>query len=95
MGLLFASSPGDRIVSQMPLVRALAPCQMQSVLGQVAELVIELLKLGIPDKKITGVCFRPDFFFFFLLLLFFFHHPFSDAMRTWHFLQQSSKLWRM
>nr|XP_021138611.1 protein DGCR14 [Columba livia] len=41
--------------------RVLVPCQMRSVLGQVAELVIELPKLGIPNKTITGVCFRPFF----------------------------------
>lgn len=33
-------------------------------------------------------------FFFFHLLEFFFHCPFSDKMKTWHFLQPSSKLWR-
>lgn len=48
---LFASSPGNRMVSEMPFARQrlLVPCQMQSVLGQVAELMIELSKLCMPD----------------------------------------------
>lgn len=33
-------------------------------------------------------------FFDFHLLIFFFYCPFSDRMKTWHFLQPSSKLWR-
>lgn len=51
MELLFASTPGSRTVSEMPLARegALVPCQMQSVLGQVAELMVELSKLSMTD----------------------------------------------
>lgn len=52
---------GQDSFSNATCQRVLVPCQMRSVLGQVAELVIELPKLGIPNKKITGVCFRPFF----------------------------------
>lgn len=59
---------------------------MQSILGQVAE----LSKLCTWTKDCGSAS---DFFSHFWI--FFFHCPFSDKMKTWHFLQLSSKLWRM
>jgi len=38
------------------------------------------------DEKIAGVPFQSYFFF---------SCPFRDEIKTWHFLQQSSKPWRM